>query len=152
MPANQRTPWLVCYDIADPKRLCRVRREISRRAIPFQYSVFRTNTTRRHLARALDEVARHIDPRQDDLRAYPLLTSARPFIYGRSFLPEGVELFDLPDLFFDNTVPLDERQRDGVEFGVVRSQPSEEVRSEKPTSQPLEGKGIIGTWQFEHET
>ena len=45
MPAGRRTPWLICYDIADPPRLQRVR-TISRHAVPLQYSVFCTDATR----------------------------------------------------------------------------------------------------------
>ena len=94
MPASRRTPWLICYDIADPPRLQRVHRTISRHANPLQYSVFHTNATRSAIAEVLGEVAAHIDPRQDDVRAYPLLTTARPLVYGRTSLPNRVLLLD----------------------------------------------------------
>ena len=100
MSASRRTPWLVCYDIADPTRLQRVHRTISRRAIPFQYSVFCASGTRNAIEDMLAEVETHIDPRYDDVRAYPLLTSARPLVYGRSLLPDRVTILGEADAFF----------------------------------------------------
>ena len=102
MPASRRTPWLVCYDIADPSRLQRVHRAASRRAIPFQYSVFLAWGTRSTVENILAEVEAHIDPRCDDVRAYPLLTSARPVVYGRSCLPDGVIIGGAAGPFFHN--------------------------------------------------
>lgn len=92
MPANRRTPWLVCYDIADPRRLQRVHRVVCRHAVPVQYSVFHTIATRHEVLSVLHEIEEHIDPRQDDVRAYPLLTTARPVSLGRSRLPGGIML------------------------------------------------------------
>ena len=92
MPANRRTPWLLCYDIADPRRLQRVHRIACRHATPLQYSVFHTVATRRELQAIVDEVEDHIDPGHDDVRAYPLLVTAPTTILGRSRLPDGVML------------------------------------------------------------
>ena len=90
MPRSRRTNWLICYDIADPARLVRVHREVRRYATPFQHSVFRAHATRRGLAKRLRILAELIDPRQDDVRAYPLLTAAAPIVYGSRLLAEGV--------------------------------------------------------------
>ena len=65
VPANRRTPWLVCYDIADKSRLQRVHRLISRRAIPFQYSVFYINATRNDIVDMVGEIAICINPHHD---------------------------------------------------------------------------------------
>ena len=100
MPAARETPWLVCYDVADPRRLQRVHRVISRRAIPFQYSVFYASAARKDIENMLREVEAQIDPRRDDIRAYPLLTTARPFIYGRSRLPDQVMLLGSAGMLF----------------------------------------------------
>ena len=101
MPANRRTPWLVCYDIADPDRLRQVHKEVRRYAAPFQYSVFRTQATRGEMVRRLDLLAHIIDPRHDDIRAYPLLTTFEPVIYGRPLLASGLHLAWREE-FFDN--------------------------------------------------
>ena len=92
MPASRPSTWLICYDIADPRRLQRVHRTVSRHATPLQYSVFFTLATRKHIAYVLAEIAKHIHSREDDLRAYPLLTSVTSFAYGRSQLPPGIML------------------------------------------------------------
>ena len=90
MPANRRTPWLLCYDIADPRRLQRVHRVVCRHATPLQYSVFHTIATRHEILVMLHDIGEHIDPRQDDVRAYPLLTTAQPVTLGRDRLASGI--------------------------------------------------------------
>lgn len=102
MPASRRTPWLICYDIADRRRLVQVNREVSRCAWPFQYSVFRADANRKDIARSLARIALYTDPNHDDLRAYPLLTTADPFTYGRNRLPAGVSFFDSPAPLLQN--------------------------------------------------
>ena len=92
MPANRRTPWLICYDVADPRRLQRVHRVARRHAIPLQYSVFHTIATRHDVLGMLHDIEEHIDPRQDDVRAYPLLTTARPVVVGDGLLASGITL------------------------------------------------------------
>lgn len=92
MPASRHVPWLVCYDISDPKRLARVHRTVSKDAVPLQYSVYFTIATRRTVASFLDRVAKQIDPARDDLRAYPLLTAGRHEVYGSARLAEDVHL------------------------------------------------------------
>lgn len=92
MPANRRTPWLLCHDIANPRRLQRVHRVACRHATPLQYSVFYTVATRREIFAAVREIEEYIDPNQDDVRAYPLLTTARPVIVGGGRLASGIML------------------------------------------------------------
>ena len=94
MPANRKTSWLICYDIADPRRLQRVHKIIKEFALPFQYSVFRKNTTRREVVKLLTELERIIDPRRDDLRAYPLRPADWHLDAGKKMLPEGVWFID----------------------------------------------------------
>ena len=92
MPANRRTPWLLCYDIADPRRLQRVHRVVCRHAVPLQYSVFHTIATRHEVLDMLHDIEEHIAPREDDVRAYPLLTTAWPVTLGRGRLASGIML------------------------------------------------------------
>ena len=107
MPASRRTPWLICYDIADPSRLQQVHRTVSSCAFPFQYSAYWLNANRKEMVRRMRRVEPLIDPRRDDVRAYPLLTSASHTAYGRPRLSKGVLLSAVPGLFFDNApVPI----------------------------------------------
>ena len=107
MPASRITSWLVAYDIADPKRLQRVHKAIRKAAEPVQYSVFRIVATRKVVVHLMDELHPLIDPRRDDIRAYPLLTTGQHIVYGLTMLPAGVLAIDQPDLFFNSSL-LDE--------------------------------------------
>lgn len=103
MPASKRTPWLICYDIADPARLGRVHKRVRQYATPLQYSVFRVYAARREVAGSLGQLAQVVNPALDDVRAYPLLTASIPAIYGRALVADGIHLvhrhtlFDSPD-------------------------------------------------------
>ena len=109
MPASKRTPWIVCYDIADPRRLVRVHRKLKRHGIPVQYSVFFLQSTRKALTALLaTAVVPLIDSRADDLRAYPLLSGSAPTVFGRGSIPDGVsflsrwdELLQRQDTLFE---------------------------------------------------
>lgn len=99
MPASRQTPWLLCYDIADPDRLRQVHKEVQRYAMPFQYSVFRVHATRREVMERIRLLEHTIDPRSDDIRAYPLLTASAPVVYGRRLLAAGVHFGVQPEIF-----------------------------------------------------
>lgn len=62
--------WLVCYDIADPRRLRRVHRYLSRHALPCQYSVFILAASEEQAEAHCDALARLIEERVDDVRMY----------------------------------------------------------------------------------
>ncbi len=91
---NPAAAWLICYDIADPRRLARVHRAACRFAVPVQYSVFWARLDRAGLNAALRSVAVLIDPRADDVRFYPLPANVQVHAIGRAILPEGVRLRD----------------------------------------------------------
>lgn len=101
MPANRRTPWLIAYDIAAPNRLQRVHRSVRQCAEPLQRSVFRMTATRRQVEGLMGKIEDLIDPKSDDVRAYPLAANGRHLIYGPPCLPEGVLFLDQSELFLD---------------------------------------------------
>lgn len=92
MPSNRLTPWLIAYDIAAANRLQRVHRALCQSAEPFQRSVFRMAATRRQVEGLMGKLEGLIDPKSDDVRAYPLSTNGRHLVYGLPRLPEGVLL------------------------------------------------------------
>lgn len=60
--------FVIGYDIADPRRLQRVRRIMCRYAAPLEYSVFFLVGSAADKDRCLREIGRLIDPAQDDVR------------------------------------------------------------------------------------
>lgn len=87
---------LICYDISDPKRLGRLFRFLKKCAMPLQYSVFLFTGDDRQLDRLLAQAAQLIDPKTDDLRAYPLPKRGFRARLGTPALPEGIQWSGLP--------------------------------------------------------
>jgi len=84
--------YLICYDIADPRRLSRVARHLEKHACRVQYSVFAAQTGAARLACLLAELAALIEPGEDDIRAYPLPHQADVDLLGRQIFPDDVLL------------------------------------------------------------
>lgn len=74
--------WLVCYDIANPRRLQRIARRMERRGIRLQYSVFSVLADRNEIVEIHNELAELIDERHDDVRIYPISRSGRAALLG----------------------------------------------------------------------
>ena len=88
------TAWLVCYDIAEPRRLARVGRAAREFVVPLQYSVLWARLDGVGLAKALGAIGARIDPRADDVRLYPLPENVQITGLGRDVVPIGVDLGD----------------------------------------------------------
>ena len=89
--------YIICYDIADPRRLGRIHRALKKQATPVQAAVFLFCGSDQQLQRCLDELQRLMDPHADDIRAYPLPQRGLRLVLGPSTLPEGVFWSGLPD-------------------------------------------------------
>jgi CRISPR-associated protein Cas2 len=70
LPGEQ--PWLVAYDIADPRRLYKVARLLNGVGVRVQRSVFECLLDRMELARLRIGLGRIIDLAEDRVRCYPL--------------------------------------------------------------------------------
>lgn len=84
--------YIVCYDIADPRRLQRVHSFIANEAEFLQRSVYHLSVKKESLAdfvSALDEL---ICDTEDDVRIYPLPTRAKLEIWGKEHCLAGVYL------------------------------------------------------------
>lgn len=90
MADNAPRLHLICYDIADPRRLNRVHRCLTRHGIPLQYSVFLVYAHKTGLQAVLAELRALIDHRKDDVRAYPLPRKVDYQHLGRQLFPDGV--------------------------------------------------------------
>ena len=84
--------FLICYDIADPKRLSRVHRCLKKQGLPVQYSVFTAELRRIPLERLFENINCIINQREDDVRCYTLPNSLDFDVIGQQFFPEGVML------------------------------------------------------------
>lgn len=92
MSSSQAVLHLVCYDICDPQRLLRVNRFLRDQGVPLQYSVFAVPLTPRQADRLTGELEALINPRQDDVRIYPLPAEPDLVSFGLQTFPDGVML------------------------------------------------------------
>ena len=92
MAKNRKRRYLLCYDIADPRRLGRLHRHISRKALFVQYSVYLYHGTEAELLALLDELRQRIEAREDDIRAYPLPGNLHLETEGQNLADEAIFL------------------------------------------------------------
>ena len=72
MNAEKAVNWLLCYDIADPQRLQKVHGRVSKQGLMVQYSVYYLRASAAQVEALLHSLTRLIEPREDDIRVYPL--------------------------------------------------------------------------------
>lgn len=121
-------PYLISYDIADPRRLRRLHRALKRQAFALQYSVFHAELTEAGLKAVVETIERIIDARKDDVRIYPLPRNGWARACGRDVLPPGVSCTGLPLLLRAGTQESDlERSHDD---------PREEQHDQPPAGGP----------------
>ena len=77
------TTYLVCYDIADERRLQKVCNFMKGIGVHFQYSVFLCRLTWRELGGLKEALEQLIEPSEDDVRIYPLPSRSLIFALGR---------------------------------------------------------------------
>ena len=92
MANNEHRLHLICYDIADPRRLGRVHRYLRGRAVPVQYSVFMAELTSTQLDAIIEGLGERINSRYDDIRIYRLPGKPRIIGLGQSCFPDGILL------------------------------------------------------------
>jgi len=88
-----RRTWIVGYDITSPKRLRRVAKFLEKSALRIQFSLFVGCWTEAEVDRVWSGLARLINPRCDDVRAWPVPEAADIATIGGA-LPEGMVLGD----------------------------------------------------------
>lgn len=102
MPMTKRRRFLICYDIADPKRLGRVHRFLSKNALSVQYSVFIVYTHVPGLEVLLAELEKLIKMTEDDVRVYTLSDQHEPVVFGRAIIPDSLVFIDSQAAWFQN--------------------------------------------------
>ena len=90
MSDDQRINWIVCYDIADIRRLTRVHRCLKKEGLPVQYSVFLLKANEKGMRRVMDRLNQMIDSGQDDIRAYPVPMRPWKISIGPELIPSDL--------------------------------------------------------------
>jgi len=89
-----KASYLVCYDIANPRRLGRVYNLMKGKGIHLQYSVFYCSLTWPQILKLKEELKHRINDREDDVRIYPLPAGGKVIAMGcGDRVPDGVEIF-----------------------------------------------------------
>lgn len=94
MARQERSAWLVSYDISDPKRLRRAAQILESHGIRLQNSVFLGLWLDRTLEAVCRDLVEIIHAQKDDLRLYKIPERCQPFFAGISALPAGTLLAD----------------------------------------------------------
>lgn len=69
----KKRDYLICYDIADPKRLAKLARFLEKRAFRIQYSVFfAPKKSKEEIYQLAQQITEYIDPEEDDVRIYKI--------------------------------------------------------------------------------
>ena len=92
MSQNQIANWLVTYDITEKHRLARVFKRLKKAGIPVQYSVFSVDANAVQMKSLMIELAKLIDAKEDDVRAYRLPEKGWRATLGSGILPDGILL------------------------------------------------------------
>ncbi len=100
MAAHEKRYFVICYDISDRRRLARVHRHVSARALRLQYSVYLFYGSDESAGIFMDELADIIDPRADDVRSYKVPKRGELYLAGNRLeeleiylLGEGIERY-----------------------------------------------------------
>ncbi len=86
--------YLVCYDIANSRRLQKIYRRALKHAVPIQYSVFWLKGTQQDLDAMMQDLAPHLNSTHDDLRAYAVRGTERCLCLGPGKLPASFQVVE----------------------------------------------------------
>lgn len=89
---SEPKPHLICYDIADPKRLSRVHRCVSKKAHQVQYSVYHLIADLEEIDELLGELEYIINSKEDDVRVYRIPPLEEAEWLGPAWLPHGITM------------------------------------------------------------
>jgi CRISPR-associated protein Cas2 len=89
---SQHAPahWLVTYDIVDKRDLARVFKLLKKKGTPVQYSVFFVPTSAAQMGSLMVQLAKLINAKTDDVRAYRLPEGAWTATLGATIVPEDL--------------------------------------------------------------
>jgi CRISPR-associated protein Cas2 len=94
MSWTERRAWLICYDIANPRRIQQVHGFLKSSCLWVQYSVFAAWLNEREIQRVITGLEMRIKSAEDDVRVYPLPANCETITMGSRLMPIGVLLPD----------------------------------------------------------
>ena len=93
MSQHAQARWLVTYDIVEPRNLARVFKLLKKNGVPVQYSVFFVPGSSTQIKGLMGQVARLIDSKADDVRAYRLPEDGWTAHLGAAILPQDIWIY-----------------------------------------------------------
>ena len=78
------------YDIVEPRRLARVFKLLKKNGVPVQYSVFFVPASAMQMGNLVIQLAKLIDAKTDDIRAYRLPENAWKVTLGATIIPDDL--------------------------------------------------------------
>jgi CRISPR-associated protein Cas2 len=82
--------WIVCYDMADRRRLARIFKLLKTQGVPLQYSVFLVHASALEIEQLEEKILRLINREEDDVRAYRIPHLNQKVVLGHSLVPQGL--------------------------------------------------------------
>ena len=79
--------FLICYDIRHPKRLNKVHKIVSQKAISVQLSVYTANLNEIELNEIIEALNNVINVKEDDIRIYPIRAIKSEHFIGVNRMP-----------------------------------------------------------------
>jgi CRISPR-associated protein Cas2 len=86
--------YILCYDIACPRRLGRVHRRVKRDGLALQYSLFDLTLTASQLHALVSDLKGIIHQDLDDVRIYGLHPHAQIATIGVGLMPQDIQFFN----------------------------------------------------------
>lgn len=87
-----KAPYLICYDVRQPRRLRHIHRYLQDVAVPLQYSVFLARLNAREW-QAMTRRLRRLTAEEDDVRVFPVEPPERAVWFGAAARPAMEGLF-----------------------------------------------------------
>ena len=79
----RKTHFLLCYDIADSRRLQRIQRLVIKQMLQIQYSMYYAVLTRQQMDNLLETIRQILNVHHDDLRVYVVKPIEQAFLVGK---------------------------------------------------------------------
>ena len=102
---NEAHWHIICYDIADPRRLRKVHKLLKSESLYLQRSIYAYKGTRLELAQLKQKILTKIDLKEDLVWGYQMPKQAFLHYWGKSPFMEGVYISNMPPSILHTKAP-----------------------------------------------